>query len=310
MGKLDFDGRVAVITGAGGNPGLGRGAARLMASRGAKLLINDVAESDAPTGPSAQRVADEIYADGGEAVADNHSVADPDGAKAIVEAALNAFGRIDILINNAAVCVPASIEEMTPADFRAHIDVNLLGAVWMTQAAWPHMRKQSYGRIVNMASDSMSGFAMQAAYSASKAGLWSLTRTTAAEGKDIGIKANAVCPGGYSNLMLSMLEPDSPLLLGAREQIPPELSAPAIAYLAHESCPTTGDCIGSVAGNAKRIFMGETTGIIDREISIETIAERWDEITDAQGATIIEPADRDTSDWKMKAYQPSEGPNV
>src|SRR5262245_47129788 len=149
MEQLRFDGRTAIVTGAGGNPSLGRAHALLLAERGANVVVNDIGELPAAFGysgvASAEAVAQEIRARGGSAVADTHSVANEDGAAAIVQTALDAFGRIDILINNAGICRVVSFEEMTPQDFRHSIDVNLMGAVATCRAAWPHMKAQRYG---------------------------------------------------------------------------------------------------------------------------------------------------------------------
>ena len=244
--QLRFDGRTAIVTGAGGNPSLGRAHALLLASRGANLVINDIGRSEAPgyTGTaSADAVAEEVRAAGGKAVADTNSVATEEGAAAIVRTALDAFGSLDIVVNNAAVCISAPVDVLSPADFRLHIEVNLLGPFYLSRAAWPHMKAAGYGRIVNITSGSMAGYAQQAAYSASKGGLWSLTRNLATEGQPLGIKANALSPGAFTRMVAATLQDDSPLLQHARANLPPELSSPAVAFLAHESCPVTGECI-------------------------------------------------------------------
>ena len=166
MSVLRFDGRTAIVTGSGGNPSLGRAHAMLLASRGANVVVNDIGQSKAPNyagQASAEAVAEEIRSAGGKAVADMHSVADEAGAAAIIRCALDAFGSVDILVNNAGVSIAAAIDEMTPADFRLHIEVNLLGPYYLARAAWPHMKAAHYGRIVNITSGSMAGYANQAA---------------------------------------------------------------------------------------------------------------------------------------------------
>lgn len=304
--KLRFDGRTAIVTGSGGNPSLGRAHAMLLASRGAQVVVNDIGQSKAPGYEgvaSAEAVAEEIRAAGGKAVADTHSVASEDGAGALVETALKAFGSLDILINNAGVSIAAAIDEMTPADFRLHIEVNLLGPYYMARTAWPHMKAAGYGRIVNITSGSMAGYANQAAYAASKGGLWSLTRTLATEGVPLGIKANAVNPGAFTRMVAATLQDDSPLLQFSRENLQPELSSPAVAFLAHETCPVTGECIESVGGELFRHYMARTPGITDREHTIETIAERFGEIMDGAPEGLIGLAGHDTSAWKVRPYQ-------
>jgi NAD(P)-dependent dehydrogenase (short-subunit alcohol dehydrogenase family) len=306
MEEFRFDGRTAIVTGAGGNPSLGRAHALLLASRGANVVVNDIGSDpemrNYPGHASAEAVAEEIRAAGGKAVADTHSVASPEGGEAIVRTALDAFGGVDILINNAAISIGAPIEVMTPHDFQRHIDVNLMGAVWTCRAAWPHMQARGYGRIVNTTSSAMTGFANQAAYATSKGGLWSLTRALAAEGAGYGIKVNAVSPGAFTRLVSSMLEADSPLLQHSRENLPPELSSPAVAFLCHESCPVSGECIDSVGGEVQRTYIMRTPGFADHALTIETVAERWGEVMDEAAATRIGIGDFDTSQWKIRPY--------
>jgi NAD(P)-dependent dehydrogenase (short-subunit alcohol dehydrogenase family) len=307
MNPLRFDGRTAIVTGAGCNPSLGRAHALLLASRGAQIVVNDIGRSKAPNyagEASAEAVADEIRAAGGQAVADTHSVADEHGAGAIVETALETFGSVDIVVNNAGVSIAAAVDAMTPADFRLHLEVNLLGPFYLACAAWPHMKAAGYGRIVNITSGSMAGYAQQAAYAASKGGLWSLTRTLATEGAPLGIKANAVNPGAFTRMVAATLEDDSPLLQYSREHLPPELSSPVVALLAHEACPVNGECIESVGGEVFRHYMARTPGIVDRDHTIETLAERWDEIMAGAADGLIGLAGHDTSGWKVRAYSP------
>lgn len=306
MEQLRFDGQTAIITGAGGNPSLGRAHALLLAARGANVVVNDIGSDPEarhyPGAASAEAVAEEIRASGGRAVASTASVATPEGAEAIVQTAIAAFGRLDILINNAGISVGAPIDTISPRDIQRHIDINLMGTIWCCRAAWPHMKAQGHGRIINTTSSSMTGFADQAAYAASKGGVWSLTRSLAAEGAALGIKVNAVSPGGYTRLVISTLEDDSPLLAHSRENLPPELSSPAVAFLAHESCPVTGECIDSVGGAVQRCFIARTRGFSDPGHTIETIAARWDDVMDQAGAETVGLAAMDTSGWKLRRY--------
>ena len=198
MSALRFDGRTAIVTGAGGNPSLGRAHALLLASRGANVVVNDIGVLPAALGypgvASAENVAEEIRALGGNAVADIHSVATEAGGAAMVQTALDAFGSIDILVNNAGICRVVAFDDMTPADFRETIEINLMGTVHTCRAAWPHMKAQGYGRIVNISSGSMTGLAWQTAYAASKAGILALTRCAAIEAAPQNIRINAVVP--------------------------------------------------------------------------------------------------------------------
>ena len=306
MQELRFEGRTAIVTGAGGDPSLGRAHALLLGARGANVVVNDIGRDPEarhyPGLASAEAVAAEIRAAGGKAVANTASVTTLEGAQQIVQTALDAFGRLDILVNNAGLSVGAPFDVISPRDIQRHVDVNLMGAMWCSYAAWPHMKAQGYGRIVNVTSSSMTGFANQVAYAASKGGVWSMTRSLAAEGKAFGVQVNAVSPGGYTRLVLSTVEADSPLLAHAKAHLPPELSSPAVAFLAHETCPVTGECIDSVGGEVQRCFITRTRGFNDRGHSVETIAQRWDEVMDETGATTVGLAAMDTSDWKLRPY--------
>lgn len=306
MTEFRFEGRTAIVTGAGGNPSLGRAHALLLAERGANVVVNDIGSDPEqrhyPGAASAEAVAAEIRAAGGRAVANTDSVATPEGAEAIVDAAIEAFGSVDILVNNAGISIGAPFDVISPRDIQRHIDINLMGAIWCSRAAWPHMKSVGYGRIVNITSSSMTGFADQAAYAASKGGVWSLTRALAAEGEAHGIKVNAVSPAGYTRLVISTLEDDSPLLAHSKENLPPQLSSPAVAFLAHEDCPVTGECIDSVGGEVQRCYIARSAGFNARDHTIETIAERWGAVMDTEGALVVGLAAMDTSGWGLRAY--------
>jgi NAD(P)-dependent dehydrogenase (short-subunit alcohol dehydrogenase family) len=306
MSEFRFEGRTAIVTGAGGNPSLGRAHALLLGARGANVVVNDIGSDPEqrhyPGAASAEAVAAEIRAAGGKAIANTDSVATPEGAEAIVRSALEAFGSVDILVNNAGISIGAPFDVIGPRDIQRHFDINLMGTVWCSRAAWPHMKSASYGRIINITSSSMTGFANQAAYAASKGGAWSLTRALAAEGEALGIKVNAVSPGGYTRLVISTLEDDSPLLANAKQNLPPQLSSPAVAFLAHEDCPVTGECIDSVGGAVQRCYISRTTGFEERDHTIETIGGRWQEVMDTDGALVVGLAAMDTSGWGLRAY--------
>ena len=310
MEQMRFDGRTAIVTGAGGNPSLGRAHALLLGARGANVVVNDIGSDPEqrhyPGAASAEAVAAEIRAAGGKAVANMDSVATSEGARAIVAAALEAFGSVDILVNNAGISIGAPFDKISERDLQRHIDINLMGTIWCSRAAWPQMKAQGYGRIVNITSSSMTGFADQAAYAASKGGIWSLTRALAAEGGSHGIKVNAVSPGGYTRLVISTLEEDSPLLANAKQNLPAELSSPAVAFLAHEDCPVTGECIDSVGGEVQRCYIARTAGLNEGDHTVETIAERWAEVMDETGATTVGLAAMDTSGWGLREYDADE----
>jgi NAD(P)-dependent dehydrogenase (short-subunit alcohol dehydrogenase family) len=308
MKELRFDGRTAVVTGAGGNPSLGRSHALLLAQRGANVVVNDIGKLPAALGysgeASAEAVVAEIRARGGNATADTNSVATEEGAAAIIRTALDAFGSIDILINNAGICRVVSFEEMTPADFRQSIEVNLMGTVWMCRAAWKHMKANGYGRIVNTSSGSMAGFAWQTAYAAAKAGVFSFTRSLAAEGADHGIKANILIPGAYTRMVLAAQADTSPWISHAREHLPPDVVSPALAFLAHETCPFTGECIESMGGHIRRMYLARTPGFSAQTMTAEAVADRWQEAMAGTDAGIFRHDDSDPRQWHIKPYMP------
>jgi NAD(P)-dependent dehydrogenase (short-subunit alcohol dehydrogenase family) len=306
--QFRFDGRTVVVTGAGGNPSLGRAYALLLAERGANVVVNDIGELPAALGypgvASAEAVAEEIRSRGGKAVADTHSVATEEGAAAIIQTALDAFDSIDVLVNNAGICRVVSFEEMTPHDFRDTIEINLMGTVATCRAAWPHMKAQGYGRIVNISSGSMAGFAWQSAYAASKAGVFSFTRSLAIEGAEHGIKANNLTPGALTRMVYASQEESSPLIQLGKEQLSPEIVAPAVALLAHESCPVTGESIESIGGHVRRMYLARTPGFIDPTMTIESLAERWDKVMADADEGIFQNTDMDPREWHIKAYVP------
>jgi NAD(P)-dependent dehydrogenase (short-subunit alcohol dehydrogenase family) len=293
MKHLRFDDRTAIVTGAGGNPGLGRAYALLLAERGANVVVNDIGY-DAESGgyyrdrASAEAVVREIQARGGKAVADTHSVASEEGATAIVQTAIDAFGNVDIVVNNAVVSVVAPFDEITSRDFSRHIATNLMGPIWTCRAAWPHMRAKGYGRVVNIASGAFVGCNMLSAYGITKGGVFALTRALAAEGGAFGIKVNTVTPGALTRGAMGSLMENSSLYKHFEENLPPELVSPVVAYLAHEGCPVSGECIDTSGGTVRRLYVAMTPGFTDRELTVEKLANRWEEVTAGAAATLID----------------------
>jgi NAD(P)-dependent dehydrogenase (short-subunit alcohol dehydrogenase family) len=309
MNELRFDGRTVVVTGAGGNPSLGRAHALLLAARGANVVVNDIGQDPESPGYSgvacAEAVAREIRELGGKAIADTHSVANESSAAAIVQNAIDTFGGVDILINNAGLSIAAGFEAMTSRDFQRHIDVNLMGCVWLCRAAWPHMRARRYGRIVNTGSGAFTGFASMSAYGSSKGGVFSLTRALAAEGRALGIKVNSVNPGAFTRMVAAQQEPTSSMYQYAQQNLPAELVSPVVAYLAHEDCPVTGECVEAVGGQVRRVYVAQTAGFSDGDLTIETLAKRWSEVMAGADESMIGIAEHDVSQWNIKPYRPS-----
>ncbi|WP_240436867.1 SDR family NAD(P)-dependent oxidoreductase [Streptomyces sporangiiformans] len=207
MTDLRFDGRVAIVTGAGG--GLGREHALLLASRGARVVVNDIGGSMAGEGVDdapAAAVVEAIRERGGQAVADSHSVATPEGGRDVVRTALDAYDRIDIVVNNAGILRDKPFHEMTPDQLDPVIDVHLKGAFHVTVPAWSVMREQGYGRVVNTTSAAgLLGSARKSGYGAAKAGLLGFTRVLAVEGAAHGIRVNAVAPVAATRMLAGSL---------------------------------------------------------------------------------------------------------
>jgi NAD(P)-dependent dehydrogenase (short-subunit alcohol dehydrogenase family) len=273
MADVGFEGRVAIITGAGG--GLGREHALLLASRGAQIVVNDLGGAVDGTGSStgpAQTVVEEIEALGGAAVADGHSVASPEGADAIVKTALDAFGRVDIVINNAGILRDKSFQNMTQDLWDAVIAVHLTGAFNVTRAAWPHLREQAYGRVVSTSSAAgIFGNFGQANYGAAKMGLVGLTRVWAQEGAKYNIKANVIAPVARTRMTEDLL---GPLV----EKLDPSLVSPVVAYLVSEECPVTGEIYSVGGGRVTRVFIAEPPGYFKKDLTVEDVRDNFETI--------------------------------
>jgi len=281
MSTLGFDGKVAVITGAGG--GLGRQHALLLASRGAFLVINDLGGSVDGSGSdasAAQKVVDEIVAAGGEAVANHDSVSTPEGGEAIIKTAVDAYGRVDIVINNAGILRDKTFHNMTPDLVDAVIDVHLRGAFNVTRPAWILMREQKYGRIISTSSAAgIFGNFGQANYGAAKMGLVGFTRVLAQEGAKHNIKANAIAPLALTRMTEALLGP-----LG--EKLEPALISPIVAWLSHEDCDVSGEVYSVGGGRVARVFIGETPGYFKRDLTLEDVRDNWEQIRNTEGYEI------------------------
>jgi NAD(P)-dependent dehydrogenase (short-subunit alcohol dehydrogenase family) len=282
MAELRFDGRVAVITGAG--RGLGAAYARLLASRGAKVVVNDIGGrlngEGVDPGP-AEAVVQEIRAAGGEAVACTDSVATPEGGQAIIQAALDHFGRIDILIHNAGNVRYASMKEITYEDFEAVLGVHLRGAFHVVRPAFPKMCEAGYGRIVLTSSiGGLYGNHRVTNYGVSKAGMIGLNNVVALEGEAEGVTCNLIVPGAVTRMAEG-------LDISQYPPMEPELVAPMVGWLAHENCSVTGEMMVAIAGRMARAFIGESEGVWRPSWTIEDIGQHIDEIRDASRQWIL-----------------------
>jgi NAD(P)-dependent dehydrogenase (short-subunit alcohol dehydrogenase family) len=279
MADLGFDNKVAIITGAGG--GLGRQHALLLASRGAQVVVNDLGGSVSGDGGSegpAQTTAKEIESLGGVAVADTHSVSTVEGGEAIVQTALDNFGRVDIVINNAGILRDKSFQNMTPDLLDPVIDVHLKGAFYVTRPAWIKMREQGYGRILNTSSNAgILGNFGQTNYGSAKMGLVGFTHVLAQEGAKYNIKANAIAPVARTRMTED--------ILGAQfaERLDPALVSPIAAWLVHEDCPVTGEIYSAAGGRIARFFVGLTPGYFNPKLTLEDVRDHFDEIRNEEG---------------------------
>jgi NAD(P)-dependent dehydrogenase (short-subunit alcohol dehydrogenase family) len=284
MPELRFDDRVAVIT--GGGRGLGRAYALLLASRGAKIVVNDPGASlkgdGVDVGP-AEEVVREIKAAGSDAVACTESVATPEGGKAVIQSALDHFGRIDILIHNAGVVRRAPLAEMTYEDFELVLDVHLRGAFHVVRPAFPLMCKARYGRIVLTSSiNGLYGNYKNANYSVAKAGTIGLSHVAALEGAEHNVKSNVILPAAVTRMSEGV---DT----SAFPPMPPEMVAPAVGWLAHESCPITGELLISAAGRVARAYVAETPGVYRSAWTLEDMAEQMDAFRNTDSPVMFPP---------------------
>jgi NAD(P)-dependent dehydrogenase (short-subunit alcohol dehydrogenase family) len=278
MDELSFDGRVAIVTGAGN--GIGRLHAMDLARRGAQVVVNDLGGAKDGTGSSstaAEAVVEEIRAAGGEAVASTDSVATPEGGERIVRTAVDAFGKVDIVVNNAGILRDAAFKNTTADLLDPVLDVHLKGAFNVTRPAWLLMLDQGYGRIVNTSSGSgLFGNFGQSNYGAAKMGLVGLTRVLAIEGARKGIHTNAIAPIAKTRMTEDIMGEAGDAYL-------PELVTPIVTYLAHESCDRNGNFYSVGAGKVSRVFIGSTVGIEDAGLSAEGIAAAIDRIDATDG---------------------------
>jgi NAD(P)-dependent dehydrogenase (short-subunit alcohol dehydrogenase family) len=298
MSERRFDGRVAVITGSG--RGLGREYALLLASKGAKIVVNDngsaVAGEGSDVGP-AQSVVDEIKALGGEAVACTASVATFEGGTAIIQTALDSWGRIDILIHNAGNVRYGSLAEISYEDFKAVVDVHLMGAFNVVRPAFPVMCKAGYGRIVLTGSiGGLYGTHQVVNYGVSKAGMIGLNNVAAIEGEVSGVKSNIILPGAVTRMAEG-------LDISQYPPMGPEMVAPVVGYLAHEDCAVTGEMLVSVAGRVARAFVAESEGIYRPDWTIDQVAENLDAIRDTTHQWHLPPVPSGFTDHLGKSFE-------
>jgi NAD(P)-dependent dehydrogenase (short-subunit alcohol dehydrogenase family) len=272
-----FDGRVAVITGSG--RGLGREYALLLASKGAKVVVNDPGPAMSGEGGDpgvAEGVVREIKAAGGEAIACTESVATPQGGAAIVQAALDHFGRLDVVIHNAGNVRYGAMDAIPYEDFKAVVDVHLMGAFHVVRPAFPVMARAGYGRVVLTSSiGGIYGTHNVVNYGVSKSGMIGLNNVVAIEGAEKGIKSNIILPGAVTRMAEG-------LDISQYPPMGPELVAPVVGWLAHESCSVTGEMYVSVGGRIARALVAETPGVYRPSWTIDQVGDEIGAIRDQQ----------------------------
>jgi len=283
--SIRYDGRVAIVTGAG--QGLGRSHAIELAKRGAKVVVNDLGGSKDGTGASseaAQAVVAEIEAAGGEAMANGANVADYAAVEAMVQAAVEKWGRVDILVNNAGILRDKSFAKGSLEDFRLVLEVHLMGTVNCTKACWDVMREQEYGRIVVTTSSSgLYGNFGQSNYGAAKMGVVGMMNTLVQEGAKYNIRVNALAPTAGTRMTEGLI-PEKMF-----ELLTPESVTPAVLYLVSEDSPNrTILCAGAGAFAVSKIVETQGMWLPEDEQTPEGIAAHWDQITSPEGERALQ----------------------
>ena len=281
MSEVRFDGRVAIVTGAGG--GLGRSHALLLASRGAKVVVNDLGGSRDGSGSGAHNMADvvvdEIKAAGGEAVANYDGVDTLQGGENIVKTAMDAFGKVDICIANAGILRDRAFHNITEEDWDKIFAVHVKGSFNVIQPAFRIMRQNNYGRIIVTTSNAgLYGNFGQANYSAAKTAVLGFASTLELEGAKYNVKANVIAPVAASRLTEDVMPPQ------VLERLKPELVSPVVAYLCSEECQVSGNIFTAGGGYVGRAAIVESKGAIFPDISIEAVRDSFAKITDMTGA--------------------------
>ena len=284
MSDIRYDGRVAVITGAGG--GLGKTYALEMARRGAKVVVNDLGGKSDGTGAGhsmADQVVEEIKKAGGEAVANYDSVSTPEGGEGIIQSALNAFGRVDVVVNNAGILRDKTFLKLTPDELGIVLDVHLKGAFYVSQPAFRAMKEKGYGRFIftSSAAGILGNFG-QTNYGAAKMGLVGLMNVLSVEGAKYNIKCNAIAPTARTRMTEELLGPLAPLL-------DPETVTPLVVYLGSEACELTHEIFSVGGGRFPRMFLGLAPGWVadgGKKVSAEDVADHIEQIRNPEGYTI------------------------
>jgi NAD(P)-dependent dehydrogenase (short-subunit alcohol dehydrogenase family) len=263
----------------------------LLAARGATVVVNDLGGSIEGAGSDAvpaSEVAAQIADAGGTALADSSDIASATGAQALVAAAVENFGQVDAVINNAGIIAWAGFPEVDEDNLTRHLAVHTVGSFQVTRAAWPHMAERNYGRIVMTTSSGVFGLKNNTSYATAKAAVIGLTRSLAVAAPKHGIRVNLIAPAAVTRMAGGGDAPD----------MAPELVAPMAAYLAHESCPVNGEMYAAGAGRFARIFLATTPGYVHpgANVTIEDVAAHWADINDETGYSVP----KDLPDWSAR----------
>lgn len=286
MSELRFDGRVALVTGAG--RGMGRQHALLLAQRGASVVVSDAGVDlfgEGSDAAPAQQVVDEIHRAGGSAVAYDGDLTTQDGARGAVRSAIDAFGRIDVLVHNAGFTLggrPFGDDTLERLD--KQLDINPRAAFALVNEAWPHMETQRHGRVVLTASTAIYGMPLSVPYSTAKAAYIGLTRSLAAAGAGSGITVNGIAPAGATRMAENLAEGEFRSWFLATMK--PELVSPLVAVLSHDDCTVSGEMFAVGGGRVARMVVSETAGFVDPALSPESLRDNLEAIL-AEPATYL-----------------------
>ena len=290
---VNFDGRVAIVTGSGRRYGLGSAYAKMLAGRGAKVVVNDVQDSS--------EVVDQISSQGGQVVADKHDISTEEGARALVQTAVDAYGRLDMVVNNAGVVPLYPFPDMPWDEFDRTLKVHVYGSYFLTKHAWPHLIDSGSGRVVMISSiAALWGWTPNLSnYGVAKGAVLGLTRQLALEGDPHGIHVNVVFP----NALTHVDQNTGPMMFRAREyaehlemdpsdlptlaETSAEKVAAVVAWLCHPDCTSNGEFFNAQAGGVRRVFLSMSTGIHDPRLTVEEVRDRFDQIMDPTDGEVL-----------------------
>lgn len=293
---LSLDGKIIVVTGAG--RGLGRTYALHYAACGARVVVNNRSAA------AAESAVEEIRAAGGEAVANIADVSQPSGGRAAIQTALDAFGGLDVVVNNAGIVEEKPFEEAELEDYEKLWRIHLGGHVNVSKAAWPIFKRQRRGKIIMTCSGAgLFGLRNEATYAAAKGAIHGLMRTLALEGADHGILVNSVCPGGVTE-MHEQAFPDPAVFRMMSETLPAALVPPTLLWLASDACTISGQQLSVWGGRVARIAIGSGTGYIDRAMTAGSVAAHWDEVASIEGLHEATDGIGDVAYWQPHILKP------